>query len=169
MWSLLGRTRIASGDLPAAAHAHDEELANLLGIGHETLVAFALGNCAEVAIRRGDLGAAASHQLACLEVGMALGQPLAIVSSLILAARLAGVAGDFDVAARLQAGGDVMLEEIGFVLFEHDRQLSDHLLAEARKCLGDKTFLDEVAAGRGLEPDKAAALAADVLRSAVDG
>jgi len=165
MWNLRGIASYRAGDLDGAADAFDAELAALLELGHEVFVASAHGNCAEIAMQRGRVAEAAAHQLACLEPALALGQPVQLAFSLIVAARLAATQARWPIATRLQAKADAILGEVGHVLYEDDRRLSDQLLADARAKLGPSTFDQERARGLALDPSAAGELAAEVLRA----
>jgi tetratricopeptide (TPR) repeat protein len=165
MWNLRGIASYRTGDLEGAAAAFDAELAALVELGHEVFVASAHGNCAEIAMQRGRVAEAAAHQLACLEPALALGQPVQLAFSLIVAARLAATQARWPIATRLQAKADAILGEVGHVLYEDDRRLSDQLLADARAKLGPSTFDQERARGLALDPSAAGELAAEVLRA----
>jgi len=165
MWNLLGIARYRVGDLQRAFDAFAEERAEHIEAGHEAFVATAETNLAELAMRLGDPSAAARHQHACLELAMALGQPVMLAYSLILAGRISAAAGDWPTAVRLQARAGTMLDETGHRLYDNDLEASEQLLSAAADHLGsdfDATFR----AGVAMDTPAAAALAEEVLRLA---
>jgi hypothetical protein len=129
-------------------------------------VASAHGNLAEVALRLGDMPAAAGHQRSCLELAVALGSPALVAFSLIVAARIAGWRDHWTTAVALQAKAEEQLEEIGLVVYEDDRKEVEALLDRAREQLGEEAFL--TARSQGLETTLSAAvqLADEVLATA---
>ena len=120
--------------------------------------AFALNNLAEHDLRAGDFADAAVHQMEAMRLSAELGLSLVTAFSFILAARLAQTHGDHQIAVRLHAAADVILEESGVDLLPSDRELSNATLAAARAELGP-SFEHEVDVGRGLPLADALALA----------
>ncbi len=120
----------------------------LVGAGQETEISIAHGNIAEAAMRLGQPARAAMHQRSSLDLALALGQRVSVAYSLMVAARLAGTSGDWQVAVELNAHAGAMLEQSDHRLYESDQQISDELLAEARGHLGDTAFESALAAGR---------------------
>ena len=55
---------------------------------------------------------------------------------MILAGRLAHRRGELTMFVQINAAGEAGLEEVGTVLYEDDRHVTDELLAEARAELG---------------------------------
>ncbi|MGI8926206.1 MAG: adenylate/guanylate cyclase domain-containing protein [Tepidiformaceae bacterium] len=166
MWDLLGLAKSASGDLRGAFDAFGQERAELVASGHEASLAGAEGNLAEIALRLGDTAMAAHHQRACLELALALGQPVLLAYSLIVAARLAAASGDWPTATRLQARAGAMLNETGWRLYDDDLRASEQWLADAREHLGGQGFDAAVRDGTAMDAPAAAASADEVLRAA---
>lgn len=166
MWNLLGLARTASGDLRGALVAFEQERAEHQAAGHEAFLTGAEGNLAEIALRLGDTVSAARHQRSCLESAIALGQPALVAYSLIVAARLAGVSGEWPIAARLHAKARAMLDETGQRLYDEDLAAADQLVADARAFLGDEKFTAATVEGFALDALSATALADHVLLNA---
>lgn len=166
MLNLLGLARTASGDLSGALVAFEEELAEHQAAGHEAFLAGAEGNLAEIALRLGDTATAARHQRACLGLAIALGQPVLVAYSLIVAARLAGASAEWPMAARLQAKARAVLDEIGQRLYDDDLAAAEQLVATARIRLGEEELSAATRAGLALDALSAAALADQVLLNA---
>lgn len=163
MWNLLGLAKSAAGELPAAFAAFTEQRAEEKAAGNEAYLAGAEGNLAEIALRLGDASAAAHHQHACLQLAIALGQPVMLAYSLIVAARLAAAGGDWATASRLHAKASAMLEETGWSLYDDDLRATEQLRADARIQLGAGAFAAAVSTGAAMETPAAAALADEVL------
>ena len=163
MWNLLGLAKSAAGELPAAFAAFTEQRAEEKAAGNEAYLAGAEGNLAEIALRLGDASAAAHHQHACLQLAIALGQPVMLAYSLIVAARLAAAGGDWATASRLHAKASAMLEETGWSLYDDDLRATEQLRADARIQLGAGAFAAAVSTGAAMETPAAAAVADDVL------
>lgn len=163
MWNLLGLAKSAAGELTEAFDAFTNQRAEELAAGNEAYLAGAEGNLAEIALRLGDAGAAAHHQHACLQLAIALGQPVMLAHSLIVAARLAASGGDWGTASRLLARASAMLAETGWSLYEDDLRATEQLSADARIHLGAAAFATAVTSGAAMETPVAAALADEVL------
>jgi predicted ATPase/class 3 adenylate cyclase len=155
MYNLLGTTSGALGDLATSREAFAKELELNEAIGYEWGTASAHGNLAEVAMRLGDTAGAARHQAACLDLAAAQGSTAMVAFSLIVAAHLAGRAGDSGTAVRLHAKGEELLAETGLALYDDDRRQSDDLLASARSALGEADFAAATEDGRHLEVTQA--------------
>jgi len=166
MYNLLGTTSAALGDFGTAYDACQRELELQERLGNEGYIASAHGNLAEVAMRLGDMPAAAGHQRSCLELAVALGSPALVAFSLIVAARIAGWRDDWSTAVALHAKADEQLQQIGLVLYEDDRRESEALLDRAREQLTEKAFV--ASRSQGLETTLADAvqLADEVLATA---
>jgi predicted ATPase/class 3 adenylate cyclase len=149
MYNLLATASGASGDLETALDAGRAELELNRKLGYEGYVASAHGNLAETALRLGDMPAAAGHQRACLELAVALGSPVNVAFSLIVAARIAGWQLQWDTAVTIHAKAEEELDKIGLVLYDDDLAESRQLLEVARRELGEKDF--ESSRNRGLE------------------
>jgi predicted ATPase/class 3 adenylate cyclase len=163
MWNLLGLARSAAGDLRGALAAFEEEREEHSRAGHEAFLAGAEGNLAEIALRLGDTATAARHQHACLELALALGQPVMVAYSLIVAARLAAAGEDWWTSARLGAKANDILKEIGQRLYDDDLQASERLRAAAQEHLGAKDYAEAAGSGLSLDAPGAALLADQVL------
>jgi predicted ATPase/class 3 adenylate cyclase len=166
MLNLLGIARYSAGDFGGAAAAFSAERLEHLEAGHEAFVAGAEGNLAEIALRLGDVEAAALHQRACLEIALALGQPVMVAYSFIMAARIAGAMGAWPTAVRLQAKATLMLSDIGQRLYENDSRASEELLVDARAALGVVEFNSALDLGRRTTTPDGAALALEVFLGA---
>ena len=169
MYSQLGIAAVASGDLATAWDACRQELAAYEELGDQMYQASAHGNLAEIALRRGDVAAAAHHQKACLALGLELDARALVGFSLIVAARLSASAGRYDVAVTLHARADTILDTIGLALYADDRRLSDEMLAEARRTIGDTAYESASAEGIALELPEAASMADRVLAAVAEG
>lgn len=163
MWSLLGVAHYHLGDLAEAARAFSNELEAYGEIGHDAWIASAHGNLAEVSLHLGNRVAAAHHQQRCLELASALGMSVMLAYSCIVAARLGGGRGDWELATRLQAGAEAALNAMGQELYAADREAVDRFLDEARAALGETAFEREIRIGETLELSSAAELASEVL------
>jgi tetratricopeptide (TPR) repeat protein len=166
MYNLLGSTSAALGDLDAAYDACERELELNEKLGDDSYVASAHGNLAEVAMRLGDMPAAAAHQQSCLHLAMTQGSPALVAFSLIVAARLAGWRTDWVKAVNLLAQGEEQLNEIGLVLYDDDLRQSQELLAAAREELGQEGVDAAYAQGRGATLPDAIDLADEMLTAA---
>ena len=165
MYNLLGTTSAALGDYETAYDACRRELELNERLGWDGYVATAHGNLAEVALRLGDIPAAARHQRSSLALAVALGTPGPVAFSLIVAARIAGWREEWATAAELHAAAEAQLEEIGLELYTDDRDESDALLARARTALGEAAFGDATARGTGRSLPDAIEAADEVLAS----
>jgi predicted ATPase/class 3 adenylate cyclase/tetratricopeptide (TPR) repeat protein len=163
MYNLLGTALAALGDLRGATEALARELELNRRVGYDVFVASAHGNLAECALRLGDFPGAAKHQRQCLQLAIAQGSSAMIAFSLIVAARLAGTGGDEVTGVRLHARAERLLDEIGFALYEDDRQESDAMLATARQSIGDERFERAQEEGQKLDIPDAVSLADTVF------
>jgi predicted ATPase len=166
MYNLLGIALVSSGDQDRAAAAFRAELDAARQLGDEVLLAHAHSNAAELALRTGDGPAAARHQLACMRLAMALGQPGMLAYAFNVASRMAADAGagsDWVTAVRLIVKAEAVLAETGLVLYDTDAVLADELLRTARRRLGDARYLAEREAGLELALTDAIVIAERVL------
>ena len=163
MWNLLGIARYGSGDLTGAFTAFEHELAEHQSERHEVFVAGAEGNLGEVALQLGELGAAARHQGACLELALALGMPVMVAYSLSVAGRLASTAGEWSTAVQLQSKATAMLSETGQRLYEEDRREADRLMLDAANVLTQDVVERLMREAQDLDPAIAVDLAHKVL------
>ena len=143
MWNLLGIARFAVGDHAGAAAAFEFELAAWQRLGLEALQVSTHGNIAESLLTFGDRPGAAHHQRQCLQLALRYGQPLMIVYSLMVAARLAADSALWTTAVRLQIAADEQLALIGSVMYAPDRLAADAVLAETAARLGHDEFEKE--------------------------
>jgi predicted ATPase/class 3 adenylate cyclase len=163
MHNLLAIASYYLGDTDRAYEASQGELEMANQLGDEHLMAVAEGNVAELALRRGDRVAAARHQEACLDLGLALGRPLSVAISLIVAARLTAST-DAARALRLHAKAEGLLAESAHRLYEDDRRASDDMLARIRADLGASMYVEQRAAGESLSLSDAASSARAALQ-----
>ena len=88
MCNLLGLALATAGDFESARRVFEEGAEALTVDGNEeALLSIAHGNIAEAAMRLEQTAVAARHQRASLELALALGQPVTVAYSLIVAAR----------------------------------------------------------------------------------
>ncbi|HEX4978510.1 MAG TPA: adenylate/guanylate cyclase domain-containing protein [Acidimicrobiales bacterium] len=169
MLSQVGIAALSLGYLDDAWAAFEEQLAVAVELGDPVLEAPARSNLAEIALRRGDLVAAARHQRRSMGLGLELGAPVMVAFGLIVAARLLGARGGWADAVRLHAHADVVLERTGLVLYDEDRKASDELAARALASLGADRYGAAMSAGRAMELPDAASLADRVLSEVETG
>jgi predicted ATPase len=166
MSSQLGIALLALGDLDGAWDAFTQELEVYRQLGDEVFEASSEGNLAEVALRRGDIPAAARHQRASLALALELGMSVMVGFSLIVAARIATLTGSWSVATRLHAHAELILDKTGIVLYADDRRASDEMLKAAREHLGDSNFSAARSSGRSSDLPAVATMADRVLAEA---
>jgi predicted ATPase/class 3 adenylate cyclase len=166
MYNLLGTSSAALGDLDIAYDACLRELELNQLLGYEGYIASAHGNLAEVALRLGDMTAAARHQRSCLDLAVTLGSAAMVAFSLIVASRVAGWRSEWVTAASLHAKAEAMLDETGLVIYEDDRRESESLLAMLDEELGHEGLQDALSVGRELTVPEAVRMADDVLGAA---
>jgi predicted ATPase/DNA-binding SARP family transcriptional activator len=162
MLNLLAIASYFLGDVSSAEAAFTGELEVARRLGDEYLTAVAEGNVAELAMRRGDTASAARHQAACLDLGLALGRPVSVAYSLIVAARLTAES-DPARAARLHAKAEDVLVENGHRLYDDDLRASQEMLERVRRHLGDVEYRKASDNGRSLTLLDAASLAQAAL------
>lgn len=166
MCSQLGIAAMSLGDIGAAESAFERELDAWRRIGNRVSEASALGNLAEVALRRDVPSVAARHQRAALALALELGAPAMVGISLIVAARLVAAERRWQEATTLHSQAESILDATGLVLYEDDQRLSDAMLDEARHHLGADGYGSARAAGSALDLPTAAAMADHVLAEA---
>ena len=162
MFNLLAIASYFAGDVSRAVAAFTEELEIARELGDEHLLVVAEGNVAELALRRGEAKSAARHQAACLALGLALGRPVAVAQSLIVAARLTAETAPAR-AAVLHAKAEDVLAENGHRFYDDDLQASQLMLQDVRSRLGDTEFDLACEQGQSLALLDAASLAQDSL------
>jgi NAD-dependent oxidoreductase involved in siderophore biosynthesis len=126
------------------------------------MTTWALANAAEVAMRQSHWGDAARHQRACLRLATALGQPVYVAYSAIVAARLVG-GSDPAMATRLLVRALDALTESSHELYPDDAEAVEQLLARSADALGDEDYHREEAAGHSMGLDDLADAADGVL------
>ena len=151
MWNLLGIVGVSVDDLATAEEAFANELEIYTTLDQETKVAASEGNLAEVGLRSGDLRAASLHQRASLDLALAVGQPVMLAFSSIVAAQIAAREGEWARAVLLQAAGEAALEAAGSPLYEADRAALEHLRAEAARHLDPAELAAETDRGAALD------------------
>jgi len=163
MWNLLGISRFASGEAEAGLAAFRSELAAYQAMNHAPHIGSAHGNVAEAAWRLGDVRSAATHQHACLAEALAVGQPVLVAYSLVMAAQLAATAEDWTNVIRLQTCAEQILLQAGHSLYQDDQDASRDLVDRAKAHLDTVTCDEAVDAGRNFVITDAARLAAEVF------
>ena len=151
MWNLLGIVGVSVDDLATAEEAFANELEIYTTLDQETKVAASEGNLAEVGLRSGDLRAASLHQRASLDLALAVGQPVMLAFSSIVAAQIAAREGEWARAVLLQAAGEAALEAAGSPLYEADRAALEDLRAEAARHLDPAELAAETDRGAALD------------------
>jgi predicted ATPase/DNA-binding SARP family transcriptional activator len=162
MLNLLAIASYFLGDVDRAAAAFNEELDVARRLGDEHLMVIAEGNVAELALRQGDTASAARHQAACLDLALALGRPVSVAQSLIVAARLTA-ATEPARAGQLHAKAEEVLAENDYQLYDDDLRASQLMLDDVRQLLGDVEFDHARERGRSLTWLDAVSLAQDAL------
>lgn len=160
MWNMLGIARATAGDLDGAGSAFRGELTAAAQEGDDVLLAHAHSNAAEVALRTGDLEAAARHERTCLEIAAALGQTGMLAYGLLATARIATGRGesrpqDWADAVQLVAKAEAVLAETGLTLYTTDSKVVENFLLQARERLGPNRYHRDILAGRDLSMDSA--------------
>jgi predicted ATPase len=165
MFNLLGIARSHLGEVEAAAAAFAQELDACHELGDDLLTTRAEANAAELALRRGLPAKAATHQRACLDLAVALGQPVFVAYSMIVAARVQRAADDVATVRLLSKAID-LLGETHHRLYADDEAEVRRMLAECLGRLGEQAYGRAESAGRALALDEAARLTDMVLRAA---
>jgi predicted ATPase len=167
MFNLLAIASYFSGDISRAGEAFEQELDVARRLGDEHLMVIAEGNVAELAMRTGDVVSAARHQQASLELSLALGRPVGVALSFIVAARLSA-SRDPGLAAQLHAKAEAILDEHDFQLYDDDLRASRAMLDDVRARLGEVYFSRACDDGRALSLLHAATLAQGALSLVAD-
>jgi hypothetical protein len=148
---------------PDALRLADEVSGMARDIDDYVLLAQSLSNCAEFALREGDPIASARYQREALTLAAEVPLPLVLAFGTVIAARIAEPIDLVDAAVRLHAAADRMLEELEFVLFADDRELSNEMLDRARARVGDDRYRELEAEGRALPVERVIFLAIEVF------
>jgi predicted ATPase/class 3 adenylate cyclase len=162
MFNLLAIASYFAGDIPQAGEAFEHELDVARRLGDEHLIVIAEGNVSELAMRTGDVASAAHHQLASLELSLALGRPVGVALSFIVAARLAA-ARDPGLAAQLHANAEAILDDHDYRLYDDDLRASQAMLDDVHQRLGATYFAQACDDGRAMPLLEAATLAQRTL------
>lgn len=121
---------------------------------------------------RGDIESATSSMIAGLKRFRGLPDPydFTYVVSWILrqGARLTGVLGIEELAARLLGSSQATLDEKGYVMGGYDSREVDEISRAVRAALGD-AFETEYAIGRGMDPRDAHEVLLTTLEDTVEG
>jgi predicted ATPase/class 3 adenylate cyclase len=149
MFNLLAIASYFSGDITRAGEAFEQELDVARRLGDEHLIVIAEGNVSELAMRTGDVASAARHQQASLELSLALGRPVGVALSFIVAARLSAP-GDPGLAAQLHAKAEAILTEHDYQLYDDDLRASREMLDDVSERLGHTYFTQACDDGRAL-------------------
>jgi predicted ATPase/class 3 adenylate cyclase len=159
----IGCASLELGDLDAAQAAFELELQHYAEATAWRSVA--LGNLADVALRRGDVGRAASLQREALDISVAVGHTPTVLFAIISAARIAEQSGDWATAAILAHCSLAQQGTVGFELFPTDREVVDALVTEASRRLGPAEVERHRSIGETLPIEEAIAQASAVLES----
>ena len=149
MLNSLAIAAAALADIDTAYDASNQALELALRTGDDEHALVHHNTLGELALRRGAFAEAAHHQQAALESASQMGDLSTVAFSMILAARLAAVRDDWIGATQLHAKADALLDQLGLVMFDDDRRLSDELRANANTHLGLETYTVEYVAGQG--------------------
>lgn len=163
MRNLAGIARYESGDLSGAFEALASELSIYEQLGFEARIASAHGNLAEIAMHLGQYDLAASHQQACLDLALEIGQPVMIAYSAIVAARLTARDGDWELAVRLQSSAQREMAAASHTLYSADQAELDALRVRATEELGEDVVAAQSTLGADLGIVATASLATAVL------
>jgi tetratricopeptide (TPR) repeat protein len=155
-------------DDPKAAVRYLEE--GLAATPHDRhlMVAAFHSNIAECLMRLNQPAEAAAHQLKALQGGAQLGITMLVGLSLIVAARVAALDAKWGQAARLHGAADRIVEDVGVALQPDDIALSEEMLAEVERQLGD-AFRPAWQAGYELDVAEATEEGMRALESAARG
>ncbi len=162
MFNLLAIASYFAGDIAQAGDAFEHELDVARRLGDEHLIVIAEGNVSELAMRTGDVASAARHQLASLELSLALGRPVGVALSFIVAGRLAA-AHDPGLAAQLHAKAEAILDDHDYRLYDDDLRASQAMLDDVHQRLGATYFAQACDDGRAMTLVEAATLAERTL------
>jgi predicted ATPase/class 3 adenylate cyclase len=169
MLNLLGLSRTEMDDLDGAISAFQQEFEVWSDLGLDSFIASTLGNLAETSYRSGRISEAAAHQLACLEVGEALGQRTYQAFTIMMAAKLLFRSERWLEFVRLQAAADAILEAAEYELYESDRAERQQMLDLVIEYEDADNIARVELTGRQLSLSAALEIATSVLRSASTG
>ena len=141
----------------------EEMLAAAKEVEDPLWLALALDNMAELRMWQGRRSEAASLIVDSLAMLVELRMLYAGVGSLHTAAWLLSLADDWVGAARVQAAGDSVMEDMNAGLWPPWVPRRDRLLADARQRLGDADYQVALATGRGWTFEEAAGAAITAL------
>ena len=166
LFNLLGIAKVQLGDVDGAAEAFDGELAACAELGDDVLTTWALANAAELALRQGRQADAAAHQRACLRMATALGQPVYVAYSAIVAARL-HAAEDPATATRLIVKARDVLADSQHELYPDDAAEVEQVLSGSADALGDEEYRRRQHDGHSMGLDELAQAADGLLQRSV--
>jgi predicted ATPase len=135
-------------------------------IDDDSTLLSALGEMAELELRRGDARASAGLQRDALFLALEIGDHVMTAFSMIIAARISEPQGRGEQAVQLHSAAEALLEEAGFRLLPPDQALSTRMLTAARRRLGADGFASAMAAGRLMELSDAIRMTDTVLQHA---
>lgn len=136
MWSAIGIARSSEGNLVDGLAALQQALAIYVELGETPQISLAHANVAEAALRLENYPLAARHQRHCLEDALAIGQPLAIATSLTMAGYLADRRGEWSDAVRMLSSASQMLESAGHRPYDEEATMMADTLSTATNALG---------------------------------
>ncbi len=166
--TLLNQRAIAAVGLGNFHEARAAEQASLevdVRLGRNEHAATHYGNLAEIEYRSGNAVAAARNQRSALIASSQAGLPHGLAFSMVIAARLLGDRSSWETSVRLHAKAESILSDLGRVLYESDRRISDALLEDARVHLGVDQYRAERRVGEQLSLPEAIALTDKVLEA----
>jgi non-specific serine/threonine protein kinase len=153
----LGNMVCGQGDYAAARLYYEQSLNIKREIGNRKAVAGSLNNLGYVAYLQGDTPSARLYYEQSLTLWRALGNPQDIVLSLEGFAEVAVAEREWERGARLWGMADLLREQIGAPLPDHDREARDRDVAAMRQALGEEAFATAYVMGRALTLEQAIA------------
>jgi predicted ATPase/class 3 adenylate cyclase len=163
MNNLAGIARYSVEDMTGAFDAFTHELEIYQELGFDANIASAHANLAEIAMQLGDSRAAATHQQACLDLALAIGQPVMLAYSSLVGARLVAELGDWVLTVRLLASAGSGLADAGHKLYPADQAVVDDIRSRAVEQLGEDAVVAEERRSDEIGPLDAASMATTVF------
>lgn len=136
----------------------EEALEGIRAAGDTAMIAACLSHLASLALRAGDLEAAAVDFRESLELFSSIGDTHDLVSTIALSAEAVIGLGDTSASAKLCSAAEALARSHGYMLEPPERRALDETTAAARQELGD-AFEQAWAAGAELELEAAVELA----------
>jgi hypothetical protein len=149
--------------MTGAFDAFTHELEIYEELGFDANIASAHANLAEIAMQLGDSRAAATHQQACLDLALAIGQPVMLAYSSLVGARLVAELGDWVLTVRLLASAGSGLADAGHKLYPADQAVVDDIRSRAVEQLGEDAVVAEERRSDEIGPLDAASMATTVF------